>query len=153
MKKRFNTYNPYARLPKAETGMNVRGPRNQLAKQGVAEKNVGTWFKDAGKWLLNTLVSPIEGMTQTNFYDPNFSHGGWEGFNDVFEGTHKGVGDALGYVYGGPMHAANKESGKGMMDAFGVEEQTRAIYKNGGRVLKAQDSLNVGGVNSGSKCS
>ena len=57
MKKRYNTYNPYARLPKAETGMNVRGPRNQLAKQVSAEKNVGTWFKDAGKWLLNTLVS------------------------------------------------------------------------------------------------
>jgi hypothetical protein len=149
MKKRYNTYNPYARLPKAEAGMNVRGPRNQLAKQVSAEKNVGTWFKDAGKWLLNTLVSPIEGITQTNFYDPNFSHGGWEGFNDVFEGTHKGVGDALGYVYGGPMHAANKESGKGMMDAFGVEEQTRAIYKNGGRVLKAQDSLQVGGLNQG----
>ena len=147
MKKRYNTYNPYARLPKAETGMNVRGPRNQLAKQVSAEKNVGTWFKDAGKWLLNTLVSPIEGMTQTNFYDPNFSHGGWEGFNDVFEGTHKGVGDALGYVYGGPMHAATKESGKGMMDAFGVEEQTRAVYKNGGRVLKAQNSINTDEVN------
>ncbi len=145
--KKINPY-IYKNLPKAETGMNLRGPRNQLAKQETTTKNVGTWFKDAGKWLLNTLVSPIEGMTQTNFYDPDMAHSGWQQFDDVFEGTHKGVGDALGYVYGGPMHAAMKESGKGMMDTMGVEEDVAPMsVQYGGRLQKAQNSINLGGGN------
>ena len=87
MKKKFTTYNPYARLPKAQDGMNVRGNRNQLAQKETTTKNVGTWFEDAGKWVLNTLLSPIEGITQTNFYDPDMAHSGWQQFDDVFEGV------------------------------------------------------------------
>ena len=148
MKKKFTTYNPYARLPKAQDGMNVRGNRNQLAQKETTTKNVGTWFEDAGKWVLNTLLSPIEGITQTNFYDPDMAHSGWQQFDDVFEGVHKGVGDALGYVYGGPMHAAVKEGGKGMMDTMGVEEDVAPMsVQYGGRLQKAQDSMNLGGGN------
>tara|TARA_R110000822_G_scaffold16329_7_gene55713 strand:- start:366 stop:4673 length:4308 start_codon:yes stop_codon:yes gene_type:complete len=146
--KRFNTYNPYARLPKAQDGMNVRGNRNQLAQKETTTKNVGTWFEDAGKWVLNTLLSPIEGITQTNFYDPDMAHSGWQQFDDVFEGTHKGVGDALGYVYGGPMHAAVKAGGKGMMDSMGVEEDVAPMnVQYGGKIPKAQDSQTLPGTN------
>ena len=148
MKKKFTTYNPYARLPKAQDGMNVRGNRNQLAQKETTTKNVGTWFEDAGKWILNTLLSPIEGITQTNFYDPDMAHSGWQQFDDVFEGVHKGVGDALGYVYGGPMHAAVKAGGKGMMDSMGVEEDVAPMsVQYGGKIPKAQTSMNLGGGN------
>jgi hypothetical protein len=144
MKKRYNTYNPYARLPKAQGGMNVRGNRNQLAQRETTTKNVGTWFEDAGKWVLNTLLSPIEGITQTNFYDPDMAHSGWQQFDDVFEGVHKGVGDALGYVYGGPMHAAVKEGGKKMMDTMGVEEDVAPMsVQYGGKIPKAQTSFST----------
>lgn len=137
----MNTTNPYIyKLPTAETGMNVRGPRNQLARQEEKTRNVGTWFQDAGKWLLNTLVSPIELVTGTNFYDPEMSHSGWQGFDDVFEGTAKGVGDALGYVYGGPMYAGMKEAGTGIADAAGLEDQV-AGAQYGGKIKKAQDSF------------
>jgi len=144
MKKKFTTYNPYARLPKAQDGMNVRGNRNQLAQKETTTKNVGTWFEDAGKWILNTLLSPIEGITQTNFYDPDMAHSGWQQFDDVFEGVHKGVGDALGYVYGGPMHAAVKAGGKGMMDSMGVEEDVAPMsVQYGGKIPKAQTSFST----------
>ena len=36
----MNTTNPYIyKLPTAETGMNIRGPRNQLARQEEKEQH------------------------------------------------------------------------------------------------------------------
>lgn len=134
----MNTMNPYIySLPKAQSGMNLRGARNQLVKQEQTEKNVGTWFRDAGKWLLNTLATPFELISGTNFYDPEMSYGGWQGFNDVFEGTAKGVGDALGYVYGGPAYGAVKSGISGIADAAGAKDQI-AGAQYGGKIKKYQ---------------
>ncbi len=139
-------YNRYRKLPKAETGMNVRGARDQVAKQEVRDTSVGSWFKDAGKWMLNMAMSPLELISGTNFYDPEMSHSGWQEANDVTEGVGKGVGDALGYVYGGPMYAAAKEGISGIADAAGAEDAIRGT-QNGGRILKAQDSQTLPGTN------
>ena len=136
-------YNRYRKLPKAETGMNLRGPRNQLAKQEVSEKSVGTWLKDAGKWMLNMAVSPFELISGTNFYDPEMAHSGWQDTSDITEGIGKGVGDALGYVYGGPMYAGLKEGVSGIADAAGAEDAIRGT-QYGGRISKAQTGNQYG---------
>lgn len=118
------TYNPYAyNLPKAQDGMNIRGARNQFREQENATKDAANWFKDAGKWALNTVVAPFEILSGTNFYDPDMSYKGWEGFDNVFEGVSKGVGEALGYFYGGPAYGAVKEGISGIAGMFGGSKE------------------------------
>ena len=99
--------------------MNIRGARNQFREQENATKDAANWFKDAGKWALNTIVAPFEIISGTNFYDPDMSYKGWEGFDNVFEGVSKGVGEALGYFYGGSGYEGIKNIGSGIAGMFG----------------------------------
>ena len=97
-------------------GMQMRGMMDQQRKEKEVNHTTGTFLKDAGKFMLNTALTPLETITGRNFYDPEFNYSGWDKADAVSSGISSAATDIAGTYFLGPFYTGGKKLIQGGVD-------------------------------------
>ena len=130
----------------AATGAGGRGVRGRFDQQKVEMQDnhtLGTFMMDAGKFMLNQVLTPIETVTGRNFYDPEFNYGGWDKMDNVSSGVGSAATDILGTYFGGPFYTMGKKATQqtvNTLDPEGKLDNTNAqVSEHGGSIKSDKD--------------
>ena len=91
----------------------------KMADGGIVDYSLGSYVKDSGKLLLNTVASPLEQISGNNFVNFEYDNKGMADAAAVSEGVVGAATDVAGSIFLGPAYGMAKSTIQPMTSQIG----------------------------------